>query len=109
MPKAFANGIHISYKAEEQGNPLVLINGFRRHASGLDLIQSPTLAITGTEDRAIKPASSEVMASRVPNAALVRVEGEPHAFFAAMRHTFNRESLDFLRNDRQCLDVLTSQ
>lgn len=28
MPKAFANGIHISYKAEEQGNPLVLIMGF---------------------------------------------------------------------------------
>lgn len=62
----------------------------------LHLIQSPTLVITGTEDRVIRPASSEVLANRIPNAKLVRVEGGSHAFFVAMKSRFNREVLDFL-------------
>ena len=62
----------------------------------IHLIQSPTLVITGTEDRVIRPASSEVLANRIPNAKLVRIEGGSHAFFVAMKSRFNREVLDFL-------------
>jgi 3-oxoadipate enol-lactonase len=65
----------------------------------LHLIQSPTLVITGTEDRVIRPASSDVLAKEIPNARLVRVEGGSHAFFVAMKSRFNREVLDFLRED----------
>jgi pimeloyl-ACP methyl ester carboxylesterase len=63
----------------------------------LHMIQAPTLVMTGTEDRLIKPSSSEVLASRIPNARLVKFEGGAHSFFVAMRSRFNKEVLDFLR------------
>jgi len=63
----------------------------------LHLIEAPTLVITGTEDRIMPPRSSEEIASRIPNARLVKVEGGSHAFFMEMRGRFNREILDFLR------------
>lgn len=47
----------------------------------LHLIEAPTLVMTGTEDRIVPPHSSEVIASRIPNAKLVKVEGGSHAFF----------------------------
>ena len=66
-------------------------------ADRLHMIQAPTLVITGAGDRLIRPASSEVMADRIPNARLVGFEGGSHAFFVEMRGRFNREVLDFLR------------
>ena len=63
----------------------------------LHMIKAPTLVITGTQDRLIRPGSSEAIANRIPNARLVGVEGGSHAFFVEMRSRFNREVLDFLR------------
>ncbi len=63
----------------------------------LHMIEAPTLVIMGTQDRLIRPSSSEVIANRIPNAKLVKVEGGSHAFFLGMRGRFNREVLDFLR------------
>ena len=63
----------------------------------LHQIEAPTLVITGTEDRIISPHSSEVIASRIPNAKLVKLEGGSHTFLVEMRGRFNREVLDFLR------------
>lgn len=63
----------------------------------LHLIEAPTLVITGSEDRIVPPRSSEEIASRIPNAKLVKVEGGSHAFFMEMRGRFHREVLDFLR------------
>ncbi len=62
----------------------------------LHLIQSPTLVITGTNDRLVPPAMSDVLASRIPNARLVKVEGGPHALHVEMSRRFNREVLGFL-------------
>ena len=67
-------------------------------ADRLGMIKASTLVITGTEDRVIKPISSEVMANLVPLAKLVKVEGGSHGFCAEMSGEFNREVLDFLRN-----------
>jgi len=67
-------------------------------ADRLGMIKASTLVITGTEDRAIKPISSEVIASLVPNAKLVKVLGGGHGFTMEMRGEFNREVLNFLRN-----------
>jgi len=64
----------------------------------LHMIMAPTLVITGTEDRVIPPRSSEVIASRIPDARLVKVENGSHAFFFEMRSRFNQEVLDFLRS-----------
>jgi pimeloyl-ACP methyl ester carboxylesterase len=67
-------------------------------ADRLGMIKASTLVITGTEDRAIKPISSEVIASLVPNAKLVKVLGGGHNFPIEMKGRFNREVLNFLRN-----------
>jgi pimeloyl-ACP methyl ester carboxylesterase len=40
----------------------------------LSSITAPTLVIVGTGDRIIKPVSSEVIAGKIPNAKLVKVE-----------------------------------
>ncbi len=62
----------------------------------LHLIKSPTLVITGTRDRLVPPAMSDILASRIPGARLVKVEGGPHALHVEMRRRFSREVLDFL-------------
>ena len=52
--------------------------------------------IVGADDRLIKPESSDVLASGIPGARLVKVEGGSHAFFLSKRGRFNREVRDFL-------------
>ena len=65
----------------------------------LPLITAPTLVIVGTKDRIINPISSEVIAGKIPNAKLVKVEGGSHTLFLEMKNVFNREVLNFLKND----------
>lgn len=60
-------------------------------------IKAPTLVIVGTDDRLVPPRSSEVLAERIPNAKLVKVDGGSHSFFMEMSGKFNKEVLDFLR------------
>lgn len=67
----------------------------------LSLITAPTLVIVGTGDRVIKPLSSELIAARIPNAKLVKIEGGSHHFSLEMRKVFNREVLNFLQSDAQ--------
>src|SRR4030042_2392347 len=64
----------------------------------LHLIQAPTLVITGTQDRIIKPASSEVLAKMIPNARLVKIAGGSHSVFIGKRRKFNKEVLNFLKD-----------
>jgi pimeloyl-ACP methyl ester carboxylesterase len=70
------------------------------HSTGdrIHEIKTPTLVITGTEDRVISPLSSEHIAGKIPGARLVKLEGGSHSFFMEMRKEFNREVLDFLNN-----------
>jgi len=62
----------------------------------LHLIKAPTLVITGTEDRILPPHLSDLLASKIPNARLVKIEGGSHTVMAEKRGRFNREVLDFL-------------
>jgi pimeloyl-ACP methyl ester carboxylesterase len=64
----------------------------------LHQIKAPTLVITGTGDRIVSPSMSDLIASKIPNAKLVKVKGGSHAFFMEMRGRFNKEVLNFLRN-----------
>jgi pimeloyl-ACP methyl ester carboxylesterase len=64
----------------------------------LSSIAAPTLVIVGTGDRLIKPTASEVIAGKIPNAKLVRVEGGSHCFSFEMRNVFNREVLNSLKS-----------
>jgi pimeloyl-ACP methyl ester carboxylesterase len=63
----------------------------------LPLIKAPTLVIVGTEDRIIKPVSSEVIARNIPGATLIKIEGGSHMFFMESRALFNQKVLDFLK------------
>ena len=65
----------------------------------LNLIKAPTLVICGTEDRLVPPESSDILASRIPGARQVKVEGGSHSFLVEMSSRFNREVLDFLLED----------
>ena len=64
----------------------------------LESITADTLVIVGTDDRLINPVSSEVIASRIPRAKIVKIEGGSHTFMVEMRDDFNREVLKFLSN-----------
>ena len=83
------NGVHAQFEAIVGHDTL----------DRLHRIEAPTLVITGTQDRIIKPGSSDVIANRITNAKLVNVDGGPHAFFVAMKSRFNREVLRFLKED----------
>ncbi len=65
----------------------------------LHLISSPTLVITGTDDRIIPPKNSKAIAGRIPNARLVKIEGGSHALNIEHRKPFNYEILRFLLED----------
>jgi pimeloyl-ACP methyl ester carboxylesterase len=67
----------------------------------LHLIRSPTLVIAGTEDRVIRPSSSEFLASRIPGARLVMIENGSHSMSAENRREFNSAVLAFLREGRR--------
>ena len=62
----------------------------------LHLIKAPTLVMAGTEDRIVPSSSADILASRIPNARLVKIEGGSHTLVAEKRGRFNREVLDFL-------------
>jgi len=62
----------------------------------LHMIKAPTLVMAGTEDRIVSPSSSGMLASGIPNARLVKIEGGSHTLVAEKSGRFNREVLDFL-------------
>jgi len=64
----------------------------------LHLIKATTLVILGTEDKFCPPRSLEAMATKIPNAKLVMIEGGSHSLLVEMKSRFNKEILDFLRN-----------
>lgn len=63
-------------------------------------IKAPTLVIAGTQDRLIRPSSSETIADRIPNAKLIKVKDGSHSFFVEMKGRFNREVLSFLKEGK---------
>jgi len=45
-----------------------------------------------------------VIAGKIPNAKLVKLEGGSHYFSFEMKNAFNREVLDFLNSDAPTLN-----
>lgn len=64
----------------------------------LHLIKAPTLVITGTRDRVIRPSSSEIIAGKITDSRLVKVEKGSHLFNMEMKREFNRQVLNFLKS-----------
>jgi pimeloyl-ACP methyl ester carboxylesterase len=63
-------------------------------------IGAPTLVITGDSDLLIPPGNSDVLASKIPGARLVKVPGGSHGFNFETPEVFNREVLSFLETVR---------
>lgn len=65
---------------------------------GVDLarIEAPTLVVTGTHDNVIDCRNSELLAERIPDARLERLEGAGHLFFWERSDDFVRLVEDFL-------------
>ena len=62
----------------------------------LGSIKAPTLVLTGDSDLLIPPANSDIIASKIPGAQLVKLAGGTHGFNFETPDTFNRAVLDFL-------------
>ena len=69
-------------------------NSFNR----LPLVKSRTLVIAGTRDRVLYPSSSDIIAQKVPNAKLLKIEGGSHGISAESPRRFNKEVVSFLRS-----------
>lgn len=83
-------GVRAQYEATLEHNVL----------DRLHEIKAPTLVIAGTQDRLIRPGSSETIADRIPNAKLVKVKDGSHSFFIEKKGRFNREILAFLKEEK---------
>ena len=67
-------------------------------ADRLGMIKAPTLVICGTEDRSVRPTSSDVIARLVPRAKLVKIADGSHSLYMEKSGEFNNQVLDFLSN-----------
>jgi pimeloyl-ACP methyl ester carboxylesterase len=67
----------------------------------LESITTDTLVIVGTGDRVINPISSDVIASKIHGAKLVKIKDGSHTFMFENRNTFNQEVLKFLTNNHE--------
>lgn len=64
----------------------------------LPLIKAPTLVLTGTKDRVVKPESSNTLSQKIPNAKLVKIDNGSHLICWEKSKDFNKEVLDFLKS-----------
>jgi pimeloyl-ACP methyl ester carboxylesterase len=87
-------------------NPLTGLTGqivaMMRHNAldRLQLIQAPTLVLTGSKDRLIAPHFSEVLASQIKGSKLVSIDGGSHVVAGEMADRFINEVLDFFQFDK---------
>ena len=63
-------------------------------------IRVPTLVITGDADRIVPGENSKIIASRIPDAELVILEGMGHGFFIEAAEKANNVIVDFLGRNR---------
>jgi 3-oxoadipate enol-lactonase len=69
-------------------------------ASRLGSITAPTLVVTGTADRLIPPRHAAAMASAIPGARLIEIEGAPHGLnFEASERVIDVLGSWFAEND----------
>ena len=66
----------------------------------LPLLDVPVLVLHGTEDRVIDVENGRLLASRIPGAELVLLEGAGHVFHSERSEEVNALVLDFLRRHR---------
>ncbi len=63
-------------------------------------IQAPTLVLCGDTDKMVSPENSRLLASRIPNARLIMLEGIGHGFFLEAVEQSAKVIMDFLKRHR---------
>jgi len=81
------------YSYQRQWEATMHHNTFRR----LSQIKTPTLIITGSNDKLIPPQNSEIMAREIPGAKLVILKGTGHCFFVERAQETNQIIRDFIK------------
>jgi pimeloyl-ACP methyl ester carboxylesterase len=69
-------------------------------ASRIGRIQTPTLVLTGKEDRLVPPENSRLIAARIPGAILNELPGG-HLFMCEYPSDFNRAVIEFVKPERK--------
>lgn len=69
--------------------------GFNVH-DRLREIQSPTLVLTGTDDKIVPAANSRILAEGIPASRLIEYEGAGHGFVVERHEETNAHVLEFL-------------
>jgi 3-oxoadipate enol-lactonase len=76
------------------------IQGFDAY-DRLPEITAPTLVLHGTEDRMVDPENARILASRIPGAELVLLEGAGHVYHSEQPEAADATVLDFIRRHRR--------
>lgn len=66
----------------------------------LPAITAPTLVLHGTDDLMVDPENARVLASRIPDAELVLLEGAGHVYHSEQADRADAVVLDFIRRHR---------
>jgi pimeloyl-ACP methyl ester carboxylesterase len=66
----------------------------------LPAIAAPTLVLHGTDDLMVDPENARVLASRIPGAELVLLEGAGHVYHSEQADRADAVVLDFIRRHR---------
>ena len=67
----------------------------------LAAIAVPTLVLHGTEDRVVDPENARALASAIPNAELVLLEGAGHVYHSEQPDGADGAVIDFIRRHRR--------
>jgi pimeloyl-ACP methyl ester carboxylesterase len=67
----------------------------------LSAIAVPTLILHGTEDRVVDPENARILASSIPNAELVLLEGTGHVYHSEEPDAADGAVIDFIRRHRR--------
>jgi pimeloyl-ACP methyl ester carboxylesterase len=79
------------------------LRGMARRRDSTDLLREirvPTLVVVGDQDAITPPAESEMMASTIPGATLVKIPGAGHLSNLENPQAFTSAIRDFLRSHR---------
>ncbi len=101
MAEAPGDDFEVVYGSAMMVPPEVRLAMFSRELDNDDILENlalPTIAIHGGSDRIVRPASSEHIVDRVPDAELVVYEGVGHMVFMEDAYRFNSDLGDFVRS-----------
>jgi 3-oxoadipate enol-lactonase len=87
---------HLMSPPDALQRQIMAVLGFNVHHRLRD-VQSPTLVLTGTDDKIVPSANSRILAGGIPAARLIEYEGAGHGFVVERHEETNAHVLDFLR------------